>query len=134
MADTFDGSGYLYEEIVERKTTWTGTNYYISSDTFYAFGFDQQEENGGYWKTSNLVQKNKILDEDAVADSLVFVSIDDSTNKENMTITYSGSTIEKNLLQKSETFFQQNFKQYVFKNPSVNYHYDVEDKEDETIL
>lgn len=51
-----------------------------------------------------------------------------------MTITYSGSTIEKNLLQKSETVFQQNFKQYVFKNPSVNYHYDIEDEEDETIL
>ena len=134
LADTFDGSGYLYEEIVETKKRWTGTNYYISSDTFYVFGFDQQEENGGYWKTTNIVTKNKILDEDIVADSLVFVSIDDSINKENMTITYSGSTIEKNLLQKSDTVFQQNFKQYVFKNPSVNYHYDIKDKEDETIL
>lgn len=117
---------FNYSHMYITKNHYNGTQWEYTREYYYLLGYENKDSNGGYWR-SDATSTKQYADEEAPPSPLTWISLDNETNKPDLSCEYIGSTLEPNILYKYEKRYPTAYKHMVIKNLSQNYHYDVEE-------
>ena len=120
---------YKFILYYDTNYVWNGSSSVRSVVYYYRLGFEQKDQNGGYWQSENYTDYISNIEEEVNAPVLKWVSTDGETQNGDLSCFYIGSSIEKNLIYRyNGRKLQTDYRQFVIKTLNRNYHYSTEEE------